>query len=150
MPDDEIISISEVFSGSVFVATNKAAIYKLSTHTFETELFYCAHSAEISGLATLPDYSGVFGTCSGGDIMVWRSQTLLPLLKISLPKGICQSLCFPKSGRRILSGWSDDAIRVFSAKNGSLLKRIDNCNLDRITEIIEDEIGAQYFQSDIE
>ena len=34
MPDDEIVSISEVFSGSVYIATSKATIYKLNTHTF--------------------------------------------------------------------------------------------------------------------
>ena len=144
MPDDEIVSISDVFSGSVFVSTSMATIYKLNTHTFETELYYNSHSAAINDIAYLPDFSGTFGTCSGGDILIWRTLSLTPLLKISLPKVTCYSLCFPKNGRRIISGWGDDAIRVFSAKNGSLIKRISGCNLERVTEMIEDEIGSQY------
>jgi WD40 repeat protein len=80
----------------------------------------------------LKDYSDIFGTCSGGEITIWKTKTLAPALRISLAKTTCISLHFPKNGKYIISGWSDDSIRIFSPQNGKIIHRITPCNLQKV------------------
>lgn len=61
-----------------------------------------------------------------------------------MQKFICLSLHFPKNGKYILSGWNDDCIRIFSPKNGKLIHKINDCNLEKVTEIISDDDSTQY------
>jgi WD40 repeat protein len=51
----------------------------------------------------------------------------------------CLSINFPKNGKYILSGWSDDSIRIFSPKNGKLIHHVRESNLGKVKEMISDE-----------
>jgi hypothetical protein len=76
------VSLSEFDHSVGYVATNRAFIYRLSTESFDSELFYTSCSTRINGIAFLRGYSEIFGTCSGGEIMVWRNRSLAPALRI--------------------------------------------------------------------
>lgn len=133
LQDDEIVSISEFAKGEAFVATSRAVIYRLDSDTFDTELFYTCCSTRINAIAFLRGYSDIFGTCSGGEIMIWKNRSLAPALSIVVERAVCLSLHFPKNGKYIVSGWSDDSVRIFSPKNGKLIHRITPCNLTKVT-----------------
>lgn len=106
-------------------------------------MIYMCHSKPINAISGIFDFSGIFGTCSGGDITIWKNPELTPILRISLPKITCTSLFFPKSGRLIISGWDDDDIRIFSPNNGKLIKSIQGTNMDKITVITSDKDSDQ-------
>jgi len=69
-------------------------------------------------------------------------------MKIYLPKVTCLTICFPKTGRLILSGWSDDVIRIFSPHNGKLIYKIPIANLGKPKVIIADEDSTKYLYFD--
>ena len=144
LQDEEIISISEFDKTGAYIATNKAVIYRFNTNTCDTQLIYTCHSTKINGLTMMKDFEGIFGTCSGGEIVVWKAKELTPILKIYLPKVQCLSICFPKTGRLILSGWSDDVIRIFSSHNGKLKHKVAHANLGRPRVIITDDDSTKY------
>ena len=70
--------------------------------------------------------------------MIWKSKSLQPILKIALPKAKCTAICFPKMARLILSGWSDDTIRFFSAENGKMVHKVPMANLGQPNVMITD------------
>ena len=113
-------------------------------------MIYNCHFTAITDLAMVKGFQGIFGTCSGGEIIVWRTKSLKPILKIELPKVKCLSLDFPRTGRMILSGWSDDAIRFFSAENGKIIKKIPCANLDGPRVMVSDDDSTMYFQVKLE
>ena len=69
---------------------------------------------------------------------------MTPIIKISVPKTTCLSICFPKNGKFILSGWDDDCVRIFSPSNGTLMLNIRNANLEKVTALIADYDSTQY------
>lgn len=76
--------------------------------------------------------------------MIWKNRSLAPALRIMVEKVTCLALHFPKNSKYIVSGWSDDCVRIFSPKNGKLIHRIADCNLGKVTELISDEDSTQY------
>lgn len=86
----------------------------------------------------MQDFLDLFGTCSGSDIILWKTRELKPIIKITLPKVVCISLCLPKNGKHIISGWDDDCIRIFSPVNGKLMHKIPIANLGIVTKIVSD------------
>ena len=74
-----------------------------------------------------------------------KSASLTPIVKIELPKIKCLTLFFPKTGRLILSGWSDDSLRIFSPNNGKLLKKISPANLGLPKVVIADDDSSKMF-----
>lgn len=135
--------MSEFHKGEGYIATNRAMIYRLDAETMNTEVFYTCCSTKVNSLAFLKGYPDIFGTSSGGEIIIWKTATLTPALRISVPKIVCLSLDFPKNGKYIVSGWSDDCIRIFSPKNGKLVHRIRDCNLEKVTSITSDDDSTQ-------
>jgi hypothetical protein len=61
-----------------------------------------------------------------------------PQLKIAIPKIQCNSICMDKYGKFILSAWSDGCIRLFTAYNGKIMKKLENCHPGPISKIIVD------------
>ena len=82
LEDEEVVSFSEFSKGHAYIATNKAVIYDFNAKTCNTKVIYTCHSKKINDITMINNFSGVFGTCSGGEIVVWKLASLSPILKI--------------------------------------------------------------------
>lgn len=133
--DGRSSSVSQGFE--CFCGTSKAEIFHViyDGRAFSTELVQTCHWSKINDVCFPRGYSGVFATCSVGDIRIWHLVDCRELLRIEVPNTTCNCIAFMPDGRSIVSGWSDSRIRSFAPQSGKLLYTINNAHQLGVTAL---------------
>jgi hypothetical protein len=101
-------------------------------------VFYVCVKEKINEIAISESCPDCVITCSSNEIIIWGLKDMKPQLKIAIPKIQCNSISMDKYGKFILSAWNDGCIRLFTAYNGKLMKKLENCHPGPISKIIVD------------
>ncbi|KAG9392381.1 WD domain G-beta repeat [Carpediemonas membranifera] len=115
-------------SPDLLVGTMDGTIYTAHPRTLENKIAMAAHAAPVKNIAFPKGFAGVFATCGEGCIRLWQTATRKELLRIEVPKVVCNCVEFTPDGHTIISGWSDGRIRAFGPQSGKLLYVIENAH----------------------
>jgi tricorn protease-like protein len=125
-------------------ATALAKIYFIPTDLTPPKLRISAPVAKINDICFAYDYSELFVTCAGNTVSVWNASTAEELLHIEDPDRalVCTCVCVSRDGRRVVSGWSDGHVRVYTPETGKFLYQIENAHHGAVTALCMADSGS--------
>ena len=118
-----------------FCGTADSQLYLLSVAELECELRLTCHTGPVTAVAFPALSSALFATAAASDIRVWRTSSLVELLRIQVSGGTCQSLLFSPDGKSIVSGWLDGKVRAFTPQTGRPLYTIEDAHIGGVTAL---------------
>jgi WD40 repeat protein len=88
------------------------------------------HDAPVNDIAFPRNCEGLFATCAGTEIRLWRTEDCEELSRITASgvSSTCENVVFAPDGFSIISAWSDGNIRFHSPKSGTLLATMEDCH----------------------
>ena len=88
------------------------------------------HDAPVNDIAFPRNCEGLFATCAGTEIRLWRTEDCEELSRINAygVSSTCENVVFAPDGFSIISAWSDGNIRFHSPKSGTLLATMEDCH----------------------
>ncbi|XP_061589430.1 cilia- and flagella-associated protein 52-like [Cololabis saira] len=119
----------------IFVGTEAAQVYRFDYESFQAELASTSHTNAVKDVVFPFGTSDLFATCSEEDIRLWQVGKPKEIVRISVPKTICNCLDFMIDGQGLVSGWSDDKIRLFAPETGRLKRLITDAHKVGVTAI---------------
>ena len=92
--------------------------------------YAAATDAPVSDIAFPRNCEGIFATCAGIEIRLWKTKNCEEISRISSSEisSTCENVVFAPDGFSIISGWSDGNIRFHSPKSGTLLATMEDCH----------------------
>ena len=89
-----------------------------------------SHDAPVNDIAFPRNCEGIFATCAGIEIRLWKTKNCEEISRISSSEisSTCENVVFAPDGFSIISGWSDGNIRFHSPKSGTLLATMEDCH----------------------
>ncbi|CAF1420627.1 unnamed protein product [Rotaria sp. Silwood1] len=119
----------------IFIGTDRSHIYKVNYADWKMELINTCHNSPINDIAFPFGTSELFGTCSYQDIRIWHASTGNELLRISQANKTCNSICFTRDGKMIISGWDDGRIRAYYPESGREMFTINDAHNRGVTAV---------------
>ncbi|CAF0892575.1 unnamed protein product [Didymodactylos carnosus] len=119
----------------IFIGTDRAHIYKVNYADWKMELINTCHNSPINDIAFPFGSSELFGTCSFQDIRIWHAPTGNELLRITQANKTCNSICFTRDGKIIVSGWDDGRIRCFYPETGREMFTVNDAHHRGVTAV---------------
>jgi len=126
-----------------FCGTDRSQLYLLSVSELECELRMTCHTGPVTAVAFPSQSSALFATAAASDIRVWRTSSLVELLRIQVNGGTCQSLLFSPDGKCVISGWLDGKIRAFTPQTGRPLWTIEDAHIGGVTALASSSDGRR-------
>jgi WD40 repeat protein len=108
-----------------------AAIKNKSESNGHGKVLICGgHDAPVNDIAFPRNCEGLFATCAGTEIRLWRTEDCEELSRITSSgvSSTCENVVFAPDGFSIISAWSDGNIRFHSPKSGTLLATMEDCH----------------------
>lgn len=108
-----------------------AAIKNKSESNGDGKVLICGgHDAPVNDIAFPRNCEGLFATCAGTEIRLWRTEDCEELSRITSSgvSSTCENVVFAPDGFSIISAWSDGNIRFHSPKSGTLLATMEDCH----------------------
>ena len=102
-----------------------------NTESNDGKVLICgSHDAPVNDIAFPRNFEGLFATCAGTEIRLWKTENCEELSRISASgvSSTCENVVFAPDGFSIISAWSDGNIRFYSPKSGTLLATIEDCH----------------------
>ena len=126
-----------------FCGTDQSQLYLLSVSELECELRMTCHTGPVTAVAFPSQSSALFATAAASDIRVWRTSSLVELLRIHVNGSTCQSVLFSPDGKSIVSGWLDGKIRAFTPQTGRALWSIEDAHIGGVTALASSSDGRR-------
>ena len=115
---------------SIVSAAKLNSSSRSSIESSSSSVLLCAHDAPVNDIAFPRNCDGLFATCAGTEIRIWKTQGCAELSRISIGNSgpTAKNVVFAPDGCSVISGWSDGAIRFHSPQSGTLLATIEDCH----------------------
>lgn len=133
-------SISSIYYDSsnriLLTGTSKIEIWPLVSNT--KQLMSKSHESPIVNVIYNSNFHQVVSGCQTGTISLWDTTSGCKISSFHRPHGGLEltSMCFDKSGRRLITGSRDKVLKMWNFNNGQILRHMYKPTATETTDII--------------
>jgi WD40 repeat protein len=130
--------------GALFVGSSTLLAFRMLRMEAESVDHLKSHNAPVSGARYNPLFGQVVTACRGSVVNVWNLKTGEQMVQFREAHGEAEisTLCFDRSGRRLLTGASDGSVKVWNFNIGLSLRKLQNAERTEVCGMVELKSGA--------
>ncbi|KAI8911806.1 WD40-repeat-containing domain protein [Gorgonomyces haynaldii] len=141
--------ISAIFYDSLNrkIITGSTKLESWPMQQMSRNAFTRSHDGPVVAAMFNTNFHQVVSCSQSGTITLWDPTAGTKIFQFHRPHGSLEvsSLCFDKSGRRLITGSKDECVKMWNFNNGQILRNMHKGDANETTDVCFIEIGSNKF-----